>query len=268
MLLASKKNNNRIPTRFENVSSARRRLLIPIRSVSFRSINKMRLLDLLSLSCLHLLWSIWNLIVVSLFLLAACRTLQSVDRRVYFRVVRFKIFGCSCRSWFKFWLCRTKNTRRENSFIRQRNKRKNLKKNAGDWEENLRWRLSGYGGQEIYETAKWQMPQTPATNTHTYSSIMQMPQWKIFLWHLWRRTHFRWQTSWTNRVVPNWPSKNGFKFTRQPEMGTGQGRTGGGEGGAQQQLSRVCVCDGQGVDDTKFTAYLNQSYKRAFYRSH
>lgn len=111
----------------------------------------------------------------------------------------------------------------------------------------MRWRLSGYGGQEIYETAKWQMPQTPATNTHTYTSIMQIPQWKIFLWHLWRRTHFRWQTSWTNRVVPNWPSKNGFKFTRQPEMGTGQGRTGGGEGGAQQQLSRndvecVCVC--------------------------
>lgn len=128
MLLASKKNNNRIPTRLENVSSARRRSLIPIRSVSFRSINKMRLLDLLSLSCLHLLWSIWNLIVVSLFLLAACRTPQSVGRRVYFRVVRFEIFGCSCRSWFKFWLCRTKNTRRENSFIRQRNKRKNLKK--------------------------------------------------------------------------------------------------------------------------------------------
>lgn len=108
MLLASKKNNNRIPT-----SSARRRSLIPIRSVSFRSKNKMRLLDLLSLSCLHLLWSFWNLIVVSLFLLAACRTPQSVDRRVYFRVVRFKIFGCSCRSWFKFWLCRTKKTRRE-----------------------------------------------------------------------------------------------------------------------------------------------------------
>lgn len=58
-------------------------------------------------------------------------------------------------------------------------------------------------------------------------------------------------------------------------MGTGQGRTGGGEGGAQQQLSRndvecvcVCVCEEQGVDDTKFTAYLNQSYKRASYRSH
>lgn len=54
-------------------------------------------------------------------------------------------------------------------------------------------------------------------------------------------------------------------------MGTGQGRTGGGEGGAQQQLSRndvECECEGQGVDDTKFTAYLNQSYKRASYRSH
>lgn len=42
MLLASKKNNNRIPTRFGNVSSARRRSLIPIRSVSFRSINKIQ----------------------------------------------------------------------------------------------------------------------------------------------------------------------------------------------------------------------------------
>lgn len=234
----------------------------------------MRLLDLLPLSCLHLLWSIWNLIVVSLFLLAACRTPQSVDRRVYFRVVRFKIFGCSCRSWFKFWLCRTKNTRRENSFIRQRNKRKNLKKKhrrlRGKFALTFVWL---WGPRDLWDCQVANATDACDKHTHTYSSIMQMPQWKIFLWHLWRRTHFRWQTSWTNRVVPNWPSKNGFKFTRQPEMWMGQGRTGGGEGGAQQQLSRndvecVCVCEGQGVDDTKFTAYLNQSYKRAFYRSH
>lgn len=79
-------------------------------------------------------------------------------------------------------------------------------------------------------------------------------------------------TSWTNRAVPNWPSKNGFKFTRQQEMGTRQRRTRGGEMGAQQQLSRndvECVSEcGGGGDNTKFSAYLNQSYKRASYRSH
>lgn len=53
-------------------------------------------------------------------------------------------------------------------------------------------------------------------------------------------------TSWTNRAVPNWPNKNGFKFTRQQEMGRRQGRTRGEEKEAQQQLSRndvegVCV---------------------------
>lgn len=92
------------------------------------------------------------------------------------------------------------------------------------------------------------------THTHTYSSIMQMPQWKIFLWHLWRRTHFRWQQ--VERTAPcrTDQAKNGFKFTRQQEMGTRQGRTRGGEMGAQQQLSRndvECVCVWWGWQTTR-----------------
>lgn len=164
--------------------------------------------------------------MISLFLLAVCR---SIDGFIFVMFALKSLTAVVALDLNFDWAEQKIQDAKIHSLDKET--RGKTKKNPEDWEENLRWRLSGYGGQEIYETAKWQMPQTPATNTHThihtYSSIMQMPQWKIFLWHLWRRTHFRWQQ--VERTAPCRTDQAKMGSSSQDSRKWGRDKDGQGE---------------------------------------